>query len=529
MFDIVIKNGLIVDGSRQKPYAGTVYIKDGKIAEISQDDALPAKKAFDVQGHVIAPGFIDIHSHSDVSYLKTPTMESKLIGGVAFELVGQCGISPIPLCDRNIDITLINQSSIGEGRITRENFIARDLTGYAGHFEACGASLSIGALIGHGTLRSYVVGWEMRQLTPEEMDEMCAVLDRLLTQGALGLSLGLIYPPGSFCDTEELIALAQVVKKHDKMLAVHMRNENKGVFDAFDEMISVALKTGVKLQISHFKMMGESQWGLADKLLAKLDLARAKGARIHCDQYPYCASHSVLTSCFPKWVMEGGYEAFVERLKDDAIFAEITKDGLPEMYNRAGPENIVVAEIPNTDYPEIINKSLVEIADMLKLPLLEAIRQILIRCKGHIHCIYHSIDEGDMLKIMSRTDICTASDGVAYDLSKPDGKPHPRNTGTFPRFLKIVRERRLMPLEDAVYKITALPATLMGVDDRYGYIKPGYPANITVFDFDTVADGATFEAPTLPPTGIDLVLVNGEPVLDHGVFTDNRPGKFLLA
>ncbi len=527
MFDISIKNGVIVDGTRAKPYAATVYIKDGKIVEISEDDAKPAAGVFDAAGHIVAPGFVDIHSHSDVSYLKTPTMESKLIGGVTFELVGQCGISPVPLCDRNIDLTLVNQSTVGEGEIDRHNFIARDLAGYAGHFETCGASINIGALIGHGTLRSYVVGWEMRQLTADEIATMCDVLDKMLTQGALGLSLGLIYPPGSFCDTEEIIALARVVAKHDKLLAVHMRNENKRIFEAFDEMVRVALETGVKLQISHLKMMGTSQWGRADELLAKLDLARAMGVRIHCDQYPYTASHSVLTSCFPKWVMEGGYDAFVARLKDDKIFAEMIREGLPEMYNRAGPENIVISEIPDAEYPEIINKSLVEIAEYLHMPLLEAIRHILIRCKGHIQCLYYGMNESDVLKIMRRRDICTGSDGVAYDLSHPNGKPHPRNTATFPKFLRLVREKNLMPVEDAVYKITALPATLMGLGQKFGYIKPGYDATITVFDFDTVADGATYAQPTLPPTGIDFVLVNGVPVLEHGVFTQNRPGKFL--
>lgn len=529
MFDAVIQNGLVVDGTRARPYRASVYLKDGKIAEISEDPQKPAKTVYDAAGHVVAPGFIDIHSHSDVSYLATPTMEAKLIGGVTFELVGQCGISPIPICDRNAELTLRNQSSVVSLGLTPENFPARDMAGYAEDVERHGISINLGALIGHGSLRSYVIGWELRQLTPDELTQMCDLLDRMLEQGAAGVSFGLIYPPGSFCNTEEIVALARVVARHDKLLAVHMRNENKGVFDALDEMIGVALETGVKLEISHFKLMGSTQWGRADELLAKVDLARAKGVRIHCDQYPYVVSHSVLTSCLPKWAMAGGYDALVERLKDDKTFAKIIEGGLPEMYNRGGPENITVSEIPDAEYPEILNKTLVQIARELNLPLLEAIRHILIRCRGHIQCLYRCMDEGDLLRIMSRRDICACSDGAAYDLSRPFGHPHPRNTGTFPRFLRLVREHNLMPVEDAVYKITALPATLMGFGDRFGTLKPGYDATITVFDYDTIADRATYEEPTLPPVGIDFVLVNGQLVLDHGRFTENRPGKVLRA
>ena len=278
MFDAVIQNGLVVDGTRARPYRASVYLKDGKIAEISEDAQKPAKTVYDAAGHVVAPGFIDIHSHSDVSYLATPTMEAKLIGGVTFELVGQCGISPIPICDRNAEMTLRNQSSVVSLGLTPENFPARDMAGYAEDVERHGISINLGALIGHGSLRSYVIGWELRQLTSDELTQMCNLLDRMLEQGAAGVSFGLIYPPGSFCNTEEIAALARVVARHDKLLAVHMRNENKGVFDALDEMIGVALETGVKLEISHFKLMGSTQWGRADELLAKVDLARARGS-----------------------------------------------------------------------------------------------------------------------------------------------------------------------------------------------------------------------------------------------------------
>lgn len=524
MFDYAIKNGTAVDGSRQKPYVATLYLKDGRIAEISANDSKPAHCSVDAAGRVVSSGFVDIHSHSDCSYLTVPTHEGKLVGGVTFELVGQCGISAIPLNKNNQAQTLRYVSDNFGTELDAKTFSATDFAGYASHIEQSGVSVNIGGLIGHGTLRGSVVGWEMRQLSSVETETMCALLDQQLSQGAIGLSLGLIYPPGSFCDTEEIIALAKVVARRDRILAVHLRNENKGVFDALDEMISVAKKTGVKLQISHLKLMGREQWGRAGELLARVDLARAQGVRIHCDQYPYCATSSALTSCLPKWALEGGFGQLVERLNDPETFAKIAANDMPEMQNRGGPDRIVISDTHGA-FTEVEGMTLGEAADFMNLAVTESIRQILIRCGGVVRCIYHSIDRGDMLKIMARTDVATVSDGTAYSLSNMPGKLHPRNTSSFPCFLRTVREEGVMPLEDAVYKITALPATLMGLGNRIGYLREGYAADITVFDYNTVADTATYQQACLAPVGIDYVFVNGELVLDHGKITDMRPGR----
>ena len=527
MFDAVIKNGLIVDGARTKPYKAALYIKDGKIAEISEDENKAAKAVYDACGHVVAPGFIDIHSHSDVSYFATTTMEGKLIGGVTCEVIGQCGQSAIPTGELNSKLVLESLPSILPYKLNDELFPVHDINDYAKHYADTGVSIDMVPMIGHGSLRSYVVGWEMRQVTPEELKTMCDLLDKMLEQGAAGITFGLIYPPGSFCDTAEVLALAEVVAKHDKVLSVHMRNENKKVFEALDEMIEVALKTGVKLEISHLKLMGSTQFGRTDELFAKIELARAKGVRIHADQYPYTSSSSVLSSSFPKWVTAGGYPAFVERLKDDATFAEMVKDGLPEMYNRGGPENITVRSADNP-IPEFVGKNLIQIAEMLDKPLFEAIREVLIRGGGYVSCHYKCMDDDDLLKILARKDVCICSDGFALDLDGFEGQAHPRYTGSFPRGLRLIRENNLMSVEDAVYKVTGLPATLMGFEDRFGMLKPGLDATITVFDYDNLCDNATYTEPTKKPDGIDMVFVRGELVLDHGVFTDARPGKLQL-
>ena len=533
MFDVSIKHGLVVDGMRTKPYPANVYIQGGKIAAITAEE-YPAKEELDAYGHIIAPGFIDIHTHSDVSYLSTDKMETKLLGGVTFEMVGNCGFSVIPTTPASVKDTLDAQgdtiSAILNIKLTEENFTPRDVTSYAADVAAHGVTINLGVLIGHGALRAAVIGWENRQMTPSELEEMCSLLEEMLKQGAAGVSLGLIFPPGSFCDTNELLALARVIAKYDRVLTVHMRNENVRVFEALDEMIEVAERTGCRVQISHLKLMGKSQWGRANELLARIDLARARGVRITSDQYPYIVSNSPLTSCFPKWAMEGGFKKFVERLKDDDEWAKISEGGLPQMYQRGGPENIIVNEIKTgISYPEILFKSLPEIADQMGLPLLEAIRRILIRCEGDIKCLYKNMSEEDLLKIMSRMDVSVISDGTAFSRSNYGGHPHPRNIGSTARFLSLARDKNLMPVEDAVYKLTGLPATVAGFADQFGFLKPGLDATVTVFDWNTVEDRATFENPVIAPGGIDHVIVNGQIVLKDGEITDNRPGKVYLA
>ena len=512
MFDHAITGGVIVDGTGAAPYSANLYIKDGKIARITPE-YLPAEKTFDAKGHITAPGFIDLHAHSDRLYQDNPTMESKLTNGITFEFTGQCGYSAVP-------VTSLNLTDKNNDGIT-------DVDSYAEDIARRGVSINIGTLIGHGTLRQAVMGWEKRQLTPEELDKVCGLLGEQLDQGAGGVSFGLIYAPGSFCDTAEIIALAKVAASRGKLLAVHMRNENRHVFEALDEMISVAKASGVRLEISHLKLMGQSQWGRAQELLDKIDRARAEGVDIHCDQYPYIASHSSLYPCFPNYVMNGGYPAFTELLKDDKSWAEMSRDGLQEMYERCSPDRITVDSLGGNVLPQCLGHTLTEIADILGMPLLEAFRYMLIRSGGKGGAVYRCMDEGDMLKIMSRRDISVISDGNALSFDQKAGTTHPRNFGTASRFLRIVREHKLMPIEDAVRKLTGLPASILRADDRFGLLKEGMDATITVFDKDTVTDKATFENPRQQSEGIDLVMVNGQTVLQDGHPTAARPGRFV--
>jgi len=529
MYDFIITNGLIVDGTRKKPYMGTLYAKDGKIIKIEAGETIVkdgAAKIIDAKGHVVAPGFINLHTHSDNSYVTVPTYESMLDAGVTFEMCGQCGLSSIPLKKSS-------QSAPGGGvlQLTAEQVanLPTNMTEYAAAVNKRGISINVGMMIGHGALRGAVVGLEQRPLTEAETKEMCELLDSELKAGAMGVTFGLIYAPGSFCDTEEIKALARVCAANNKVLTVHMRNENRKVFEALDEMIEVARETGVRLEISLLKLMGKSMWGKAGELLARIDMARTKGISIHADQYPYDASHSGLYSSLPNEAKDGGLALMAERMKDDAFWNKVSDNGtLPEMEFRGGAANIVVNETGANEWPEIIGKSLPEIAEMLGTTVPDAIRQVFIRCKGKVQCVYHNMSMEDVLEIMSQRDISVVSDGTAYDLANHGGKPHPRNLGTFPRFFRLVRENNLMPIEDAVYKVSGLPSSVMGTDDQFGFLKEGYDATITVFDKDTITDHATYDEPTLKNEGIDYVFVNGQLVNDHGVITDARPGKCIL-
>lgn len=527
MYDIIIKNGLIVDGTAGEPYDGAVCVKDGRISKIIRGaaDGETAETVFDAKGRVIAPGFIDIHTHSDYSYLFDPTMIGNISSGVTFVVSGNCGRSPIPVRDTSAPLKV--GGVFAEKHIDREMFDAYDVTTYGENIAKHGCTTNYGALIGHGFLRNAIIGMEKRDLTDAELTEMCDLADKMLEQGALGISLGLIYAPGSFCRTEELISLAKVVKKHDKLICVHMRNENDYIFEAIDEMIEIGRKTGCRIEISHLKLMGKRQWGKSAELLAKIDRARASGIRITCDQYPYTSSSSGIASCYPVWALDGGFDALADRCRDDATWEKIVPELLEKMDSRGGAENIIPGETGTVVHPEFIGKNLPQIADEMGLPLLEAIRQMTIICGGNVKCFYNNMSEEDVLAIMSRTDICTISDGTTYDVKDYVGAPHPRNIGTFPRFFRLVREHNLMPLQSAVARCTSLPASVIRVDDEYGFIKEGYAASITVFDPDNITDKATYENGALLSEGIDLVLVNGEIVFKDGAVTSARPGRLV--
>ena len=527
MYDLVLTGGTIVDGTRSKSYVADVCIKEGEIVEITECFVGESKEMVDVAGKTVTPGFIDIHSHSDACPLVDYEPESKLYQGVTSEITGNCGISILPSTpESNAGISeyFFSQLELPKGDLSIEGM--HNLEDYANRVNAKGTSINYGQLVGHGTLRGAVMGFVNRDPDEAEMEQLKATLERELQNGAFGMSLGLIYPPSAFCQSEELVELAKVLKKYDAILTVHMRNEGPRLFQAVDEMIDITRRSGVHLQISHLKLMGKPQWGRSQELLDKIEAARREGLTITCDQYPYTATSTSMTALMPHWAHDGGLSALLERVK--APTEELKAAVAQEMENRGGPSAVLISSTHGY-HPEWDGKTVAELAEERNMAPVDVVVDTLASCNTSVACIYFSINEDDMMRIMKDMHIAIGSDGYgfSYDRTITATTPHPRSFGTFPGFLRINREQKLMSLEDAVYKITGLPAEILGVKDR-GVLKVGAVADITVFDAENVRDTATFLDSVKKPEGIHHVLVGGEFALRDGVATGVNRGTVLL-
>lgn len=528
MFDYAIKNGLIVDGTGEKPYKATLYIEGEKIAKISEDDSLEAKEVIDAAGLAVAPGFMDMHTHSDVSPYCAPDFESALTQGITFHLAGNCGGSLIPEA-------AASQGSRGRG-IAKSRFGLQDLqyraydfASYRDEINENGLAINFSTLIGHGRLRAQIMAESTAVIpTEEEMQGMEKLLDEQMAQGALGLSYGLTYVPGTFSETEELIRLAKVVAKYDGIVAVHMRSEGTEIFKALDEMGRVSVESGARVHISHFKLMLPPQWGKADELLAKFDGWIAKGAKFTADSYPYLASSTGARSLMPL-ELKKSTKMSMEVLGDDEKFAGIREHLEKKMASYGGPDRINLCPT-NGKCPEALGKNIAEIAEIYGVDPVEAYRKVMYETGFACNSIFHAMCEEDTFKIAKRLDVAVISDGHGYNnvTVGPNGMPHPRSCGSHSRFLRLARENNLMPLEKAVYKMTKLPASIMKIANR-GVLAEGNWADVTVFDAEKITDGATFEQPALPAQGVHCVFVNGTKAFENGKTTGSRAGRCLAA
>lgn len=506
MKEFLLKDGIIVDGNRNKPYQGSVLIRRGKIHSIITDqvDINDYENVIEVKGKIIAPGFIDIHSHSDSVDLPPEETQSKLFQGVTTEITGNCGNSSYP-------------KSVNEGNI--QEYLLRKTSDKM--------PINHGFLLGHGTLRSRVVGYDDRDASEEELERMCDYLDRALKGGAFGLSLGLIYPTGIFSNKEELVALAKVVKANDGILSVHMRSESEGIFEALDEMFYVAEHSGVHLNISHLKLIGKNQWNKADLLLDTIENARKKGLTITADQYPFDATSTGLSSLLPNYMHDGGHEKMLSRLNND-VDEKLLKSLNNTIERKGGPTCLRVVGTGDK-MPKANGKNIFELSQMLDLSPEETVIELLKRCDGQVSMIFHTLNMDDVLEIMKDMRVSVGSDGSSLSFNKEVTKtsPHPRNFSTFPRFLQTIRENNLMPIEDAIYKATKLPVDILGLKDR-GQIAEGLVADITVFDYDAIKDNSTYTDSVAKPSGIDHVFVGGVPEILDGEQKFELNGRLIL-
>jgi len=523
MYDYILKGGTIIDGSGTRAYTADIAIKDGKISAIAKDLNCSFAQVIDISGLAVAPGFIDIHSHSDTSFLLDDRCESKIYQGVTTEVAGQCGATIYPCPDDQLEVMR---------GFAGPKFSAYAATSFQEFMDKVKAEdkkmgTNLISLIGHGALRCGVMGFENRKATPEELKLMQALLERDMQAGAWGLSLGLGYTPGVSSDQEELNALGAVVAKYGGKVTSHMRDQGSNTPTSLEEMYEINRQTGAHVHIAHFKASGKANWGRAPEFVQHVAAARQSGVNVTVDVYPYTAASSGITNSFPKWSIQGGQDMAIARLMGDERQKII--DFLEDAFQTQADGDSLYMVTTGGRYPIADGKTVWELSQELGLSMAETIAKVTIETKAKTICISHAMSEADVLYMLSQNDYAIGSDGRSLPLSaeENEGKPHPRNYGTFPRFLRLAREKNICSVEMAVYRITKLAADILKLTDR-GELKVGKVADITVFDPLNVTDKATYVDPFQKPVGIEHVFMKGKPALLYGKQTESRLGEFLL-
>jgi N-acyl-D-amino-acid deacylase len=526
MYDIIIVNATIVDGTGAPARAGHVAVADRRIAWIGDggaDEPPPeAARVIDAHGAVVCPGFIDIHTHSDLTLLVDGAGESKIRQGVTTEVVGNCSFSAFPIEPSRLDLHA--------DHLARATAPVRpwwtDLDGYARALELEGIAPNVAPLAGHGTLRVAAMGLEAGPPSDRELARMIGDLDESLAQGAFGMSTGLTHVPSAYGDFAEVVALAEVLARHGALYATHARAAGGDERDAVAEAIEVGRATGVRVEFSHLAINRPERWGTGHELLEMFERARVDGVDIVFDVYPYDASSSSLTQYLPAWVQEGGTAEMRQRLarphERRRALTDMTAGwfgGIPWLWDR-----FVVSSTPDG---ELVGQTLAEAAGSFGVAPDELTLRLCEEYGNEIQVVLFYRTEEDVSSFLLHPLAVVGSDGNAIPLDQGTAKPHPRSFGTFPRVLgRYVRERATLELTDAIRKMTSEPARRLGIGDR-GSIVVGMAADLVLFDPEVVADEATFEQPASAPRGISHVMVNGSLALEDGALTGNRPGAVL--
>jgi N-acyl-D-aspartate/D-glutamate deacylase len=522
-FDLLIKNGTVVDGLSDKTFRADVGIVGDRIQAIGDLGPAQARLVIEATGRAVSPGFVDIHAHSDaIELLVNPKCESKIRQGVTLEVSGNCGGSSFPFK---------KEVSETEKRYSERYHVERDwtdLAGYLARVQKTGVAFNYVTLVGQGTVREYAMNEDRRKPTAAELELMQKLVAQAMEQGAFGISTGLEYTPSGFASTEEVIELARVAAKYGGIYATHVRSEDIFVIEAVAEAIHIAETASLPLQISHFKSCGTINWWKMPTLFSLVEVAAQRGVAVTVDRYPYTAYSTGLSVNFPQSALAGGNEAFVKLLQDPVERSNL-RDETMQKLDGTPWENILLTDLDAEDDKRFIGKTLEQAADELGQDPYEFMCDILVKEKGNVGYIGFGMSEEQTEQILKHPLAMLCSDGSALAPYGPlhQGKPHPRNYGTFPRFLGVyVRERKALSLPQAVKKMAALPAAKLGIKDR-GTLKQGNFADIVVFDPATVADKATYIEPEQYPVGIDYVIVNGQVVVDHDKHTGVLPGKIL--
>ena len=532
-YDLLIVHGHILDGTGSPWFEGSVAIKDGKIVDVGRLNNATASRVIDAAGLVVAPGFIDLHSHSDYTLLVDGRAQSKIRQGVTTEIIGESA-SAGPILG-----PAVPDFDNGTAPLTQKDGLKRDWTTLGEYFaraERQGISVNVASYVGSGQLRLDVMGNVNRAPSAGELEKMEGLADQSMRDGAIGVASGLIYAPNMFAKTDELIELSKVAARYGGLYTTHIRGEGSNSLEALNEAIEIAEKAGLPGHILHFKMNGEANWGRMGELIKLIQAARDRGLDITADQYPYLAGMTSLQQCLPPKYLEGTSGDVVARLGDPKARAEIRSaiaNGLHgwdnnEVKDCGGWHGVMLASCSRPENKQYEGKRMDEVAHMMGKDPVDALCDLLIAEHATPMAIYFSMSEADVELAMKQPWVGIGSDGAAVEPSMAFmGRPHPRFYGTFPRVLGVyVREKGVLTLPDAVRKMTSLPAAIIGLQDR-GLLRPGMAADVTIFDPQTVKDRATFEDPSQYPAGIPYVIVNGAVVIDRGEHTGAKPGRVL--
>lgn len=529
--DLLVRGGTVVDGSGGPAARSDVAVAGSRVVAVgAQAAALSARRVIDAAGLIVAPGFIDMHSHADFTLPSYPGALNSLSQGVTTEVLGNCGYSPAPLAAdaQRLD----DQRAAGHGLGPGLDWAWRSFGDFLDRLESARPAVNCVPLVGHGMLRLAVVGAEDRPATDEELLAMRSLAADALAAGAWGMSTGLVYPPGSYASTDELVAVGGALTDVDGLYASHIRDETNGLADALTEAITIGRRLGVRVEVSHLKAAGRSNHGRAREALSILAEARSGGLRITQDAYPYTAGSTLLTQLLPPWVHDGGTDALCERLGSIAIRARIVaeiRDGLAGWPNyfesTGGPEAIRIAAAGDPALAHLEGRTLAEAAARAGTDPLSFVFDTVVADRGSTTMILSLMDEADVDEILDDPSTAIGSDQLG--VTSAGARVHPRAYGSFARILgRWVRERGRLDLTTAVHRMTGLPASILGLGDR-GRLAEGMVADLVVFDPQTVEDAATYEAPTEMARGIEFVLLGGRFAIDGGRPVDVTLGQVL--
>jgi N-acyl-D-amino-acid deacylase len=528
-YDVLIENGRIMDGTGNPWYSADIAIRGDRIAAIGKLTGAKAKRVIDARGLVVAPGFIDMLGQSEIALLIDKRSQSKLSQGITTEITGEGGsIAPQDA------LTLAPAEPFLKKYHLTVDWTTLD--GYFRRLEKQGTPINIGTYVGAAQVREAVLGDVNRAPTPAELIKMEDLVAQQMKDGALGLSTALIYPPGTFAKTDEIIALAKVASAYGGLYATHMRSEGATEFQAIDEAIAIGRQANIPVEIFHLKVSGKPRWGDMPKVVAKIDAARASGLDIRADMYPYLAGATALASCLPPWVADGGQQKLLERLKDPAtrqkIKTEMSSDH-PDWenlyYDSGGPSGVMISGVFSPALKPYDGKTVAEVAAMQHKQPLDALFDFILADQGQTGALYFIANEKDLQYGLEQPWTSIGLDASELSLDGPLFEPHahPRAFGSMPRFLgHYVRDLHLMSMEQAIRKITSMPAQREHLAGR-GLLEPGYFADITVFNPETIIDKATYQQPTQLSFGVDYVFVNGQMEFENGKLTSATGGRPL--